>query len=220
MTDVTNAPVQPPDDGGLLAPQSTGTAGFLATTSGKVVAGAVALLILVILAGAIVLMFASGGVTGLLNSGNATITSTTTKSSAGAAAPVDAAPVVNPSEKPLQTTFTFRNVFAPTIKPVIKIVEVIPTAATPEPTTPSTIVTSPTVTPVTTTLTLNSIVLVGDAYKGNFTWNGVTYTAGNGETIGSSPWKVIEVSVPELGTVSMLYGDAQQTIIVGESITK
>ena len=219
MTDVTNAPVQPPDDGGLLAPQSTGTAGFLATTSGKVVAGAVALLILVIIAGAIVLMFASGGVTGLLNSGNATIASTTTKSSASAAAPVDAAPVVNPSEKPLQTTFTFRNVFAPTIKPAVKIPEVTPTGVTSESVTPSTNVTSPTVA-VVTILKLTAIVSEGDAYKGVFTWNGVTYTAGNGETIDSSPWKVIEVSTPELGYALMLYGDAQQTITVGESITK
>ena len=220
MTDVINAPVQPPDDMGVTMPRSIGAEGFLATTTGKVAAGAAALLVLVLVIGAVVLVFASGGVTGLLGSGTPATASNTAKPSVSAAAPVVAAPVVNPAEKPLQTTFTFRNVFAPTIKPAFKVPEVTPSVITSNTTTtPSTNVTSPTVKPV-TVLTLTAIVAEGDAYKGVFTWNGVTYTAGNGETIGSSPWKVIEVSTPELGFAQMLYGDAKQTITVGQSISK
>ena len=220
MADVTNAPVQPPVDTGAPASEPRAKEGFLTTSTGKAVAGGVALLVLIGIVGVVFFILALTGTKGASKSGNETSSSTMANSSVGAVAPVDAATVAVPAESPLQSTFTFRNVFVPTVKPTIVATESTTPAATPAETVPSTDVTSPTVEPVVTTLTLNEIVLVGDAYKGVFTWNGATYTAGNGETIGSSPWKVIEVSVPELGTALMLYGDAQQTIAVGESISK
>ncbi len=50
-----------------------------------------------------------------------------------------------------------------------------------------------------------------------FVWNGTTYTAGAGEVIGSSPWKVVEVGTD---SVVMLYGDTQVTLSLGQGISK
>ncbi len=118
MADTTNAPVQQSEPG---APVSKGRAGFLSTTTGRVVVGAVAVFALLALAGAIVAMFFSGGVSGLLSSGSAAVTSTTATSSVAAttAAAAVAAPVQEPAQKPLAASFTFRNVFAPTVKPPV-----------------------------------------------------------------------------------------------------
>jgi hypothetical protein len=178
------------------------------------VVGGVALLVLLGIAGAILAVFASG----LLNSGSVATTSTTTKSSVGASTQVGAVAIVYPPEKPLQSTFTFRNIFAPTVKPAIVPTESTTPAETPTETVPSTDVTSPTVEPV-SILTLVRIRQVGDAHVGDFTLDGTAYDGvGNGGTIGSSPWKVIEVL--DDNSCLMLYGDAQQTITVGQSISK
>ena len=72
MADATNAPVQPPESG-APAPGAKSSSGFLATTTGKIVVGVVALLVLLAIAGAIVVMLASGGVARLLNSGSVTV---------------------------------------------------------------------------------------------------------------------------------------------------
>ena len=218
MADVTNPPVQPPDSG-VSPPRAAAGTGFLATTAGKIVVGAVALGVLLGIAGAIVLIFAMGGVRGLTQSGGVELTATASSASVTVPASADTTAAVEPMQKPLSASFTFRNVFAPSIKPPLKAVEptvAVETAAAPAASSSSADSTSPTVEPQ-STLFLTSIVTEGDAHKGVFTLDGVTYTAGNDETIGSSPWKVLMVG---LDSVDMLYGDAPVTIVVGTGVTK
>ena len=204
MADATNIPVQPPDSDAPVSEKKSG-AGFLATTTGKVVVGVVALVVLLAIAGVIVGMFASGGVTGWLKSGAVVVKSTTTTSSVAATAPAGAAPIVEPSQKPLSSSFTFRNVFAPSIKPPVQ-----PAAETSS-STSSGSTNSP------DTLYLIDIVSVDGESQGVFVWNGVTYTAGPGEVIDSSPWKVLEVGTD---SVLMLFGDTQVTLTLGQGISK
>jgi hypothetical protein len=203
VADATNAPVQPPESG-APAPGAKSSSGFLATTTGKIVVGVVALLVLLAIAGAIVVMFASGGVAGLLNSGTVTVKSTTVTASVTTTSAAGTAPVLEPSQKPLTSSFTFRNVFAPSIK-----APVAPSAETSSSTSGST--NSP------DTLYLIDIVSADGVMKGVFVWNGVTYTEGAGGTIDSSPWKVLEVNSD---SVVMLYGDTQVTLTVGQGVSK
>jgi len=203
VADATNAPVQPPESG-APAPGAKSSSGFLATTTGKIVVGVVALLVLLAIAGAIVVMFASGGVAGLLNSGTVTVKSKTVTASVTTTSAAGTAPVLEPSQKPLTSSFTFRNVFAPSIK-----APVAPSAETSSSTSGST--NSP------DTLYLIDIVSADGVMKGVFVWNGVTYTEGAGGTIDSSPWKVLEVNSD---SVVMLYGDTQVTLTVGQGVSK
>ena len=201
-------------------PQPERTPGFLSTTVGKVVVAGVALLFLLVIAGTIIFMLlAGGGISSLLGRGGVTTTTSTSQSSVTTSVAVDAVPIVNPEQKPLSASFTFRNVFAPSIKPpIVPVVatETATAASTTTTTTSSSPDTSPTVV-VTSTLFLVDIITEGDAHKGVFTLNGVSYTAGNGETINSSAWKVIEVGTD---SVLMLYGDDQVTIAIGQGVTK
>ena len=203
MADATNAPVQPPESG-APAPGAKSSSGFLATTTGKIVVGVVALLVLLAIAGAIVVMLASGGVDALLNSGSATAGSSTVTASTVTTAPVGTAPVVEPSEKPLTSSFTFRNVFAPSIKAPVASTEETSSTTSGSTNSPD-------------TLYLIDIVSTDGVMQGVFVWNGVTYTEGEGGTIDSSPWKVLEVNSD---SVVMLYGDTQVTLTVGQGVSK
>jgi hypothetical protein len=215
VADATNIPVQPTDSSTPSSPFKSG-AGFLATSTGKLVVGGTALLVLLVIVGASATLLTSGCSASMFKSGGVKVTSAPGQSPGTTVVVAEAVPVANPPAKPLTSSFTFRNVFAPSVKPPIRWI--------PEPTvvtessdsdTPSNS-TSPTVAPV-TTLSLDAIVTEGDAHKGRFKWNGVSYTAGKGETIDGSPWKVLDV-LP--ASCLMLYGDVQETIVVGQTITK
>jgi hypothetical protein len=172
-----------------------------------VVAAVVALFVLLAIAGVIVVIFVFGGAAGLLNSGGATATTTVAAPSVAATTPVSAIPITEPPQKPLTSSFTFRNVFAPTIK--------APVPATTD--TGSGTSTSSGSTNSPDTLYLTDIVTTDSGRKGVFIWNGVTYTEGAGGTIDSSPWKVLEVNTD---SVLMLYGDTQVTLTLGQGISK
>ncbi len=66
-------------------------------------------------------------------------------------------------------------------------------------------------------LTLTDIDTSNGVREAVFTYKGTTYTVKNGDTIGSSPWKVITVGST---TVVMEYGDVEVTFSLGEGITK
>jgi hypothetical protein len=204
VADATNAPVQPTESG-APDPGRRSSSGFLATTTGKIVVGVVALVVLVVIAGAIVFMLASGGVAGLLKSGGVTVKSTTVTASVATTSAAGTAPILEPSQKPLTSSFTFRNVFAPSIKP-----PVAPSAET-SGSSSSGSTNSP------DTLYLVDIVSTDGVMQGVFVWNGVTYTEGAGGTIDSSPWKVLEVNSD---SVVMLFGDTQVTLTVGQGVSK
>lgn len=136
--------------------------------------------------------------------------STTTNSSAATtstAAKEPASAVAN------SEVFTFRDIFKPLLsKPASATAS---TAATLSTTSSATAAASGTSTPG--TLYLTDISSENGAYKGTFVLNGKTYTLGNGQRVGTSPWQVVSVSS---ASAVMLYGDTRVTVTVGQGITK
>jgi len=187
--------------------------GFLSTTTGKIVAIVVGLGVLGIIAGiavAIVLfVFGSQAVDSLEDQlGEVTITETTESDGDSVAVQAEApATEVANSE-----VFTFRDVFIPLLKPVPDA-----TTTTTGTTTTSTSETD-TVTPTANnTLYLDGVVTQNGVTMAVLRYNGVTYTLGPGGVIPNSPWQVLRVST---SSVTMLYGDVQVTLSVGQGITK
>jgi len=186
--------------------------GLLSTTGGKIVAVVVGLGVLGIIAGiavAIVLfVFGSQAVDQL----ESQIEQSTTETSEGgsgsdsvaAQAEAPAAEVAN------SEVFTFRDIFDPLLKP-------LPDATTTTSTSTST-TTTDTVTPTTAnTLYLDGVVTQDGVLMAVLRYNGSTYTLGPGGVIPNSPWEVLRVSST---AVTMLYGDVQVTLSVGQGITK
>lgn len=200
MADVTNPPVQPPD-AGVPAPDQK-KPGFFSTTAGKVVLGLIGLFVLLSIVGVIVLMVAFGGLATFLKSGDVTVTTSTT-TSVTTTSGAEAVPILEPAEAPLSASFTFRNVFAPSIKPPV------PPAAEASSTAGST--DSP------DTLYLTDIVSTDSGRNAVFVWNGTTYTLPEGGTIPGTPWKVVSIGTD---SVVMLYGDSQVTLTLGQGISK
>jgi hypothetical protein len=63
-------------------------------------------------------------------------------------------------------------------------------------------------------LTLQDIVTVDGKQKAVLDWQGETFTLGAGEVVDDSPWKVLSVGT---SSVTMLFGDVQVTLSVGEA---
>ncbi len=188
--------------------------GFLSTTAGKIVAIVVGLGVLGIIAGiavAIVLfVFGSQAVDNLEDQlGEATITESTESDSDGVAAQAEApATEVANSE-----VFTFRDIFVPLLKPLPDETTTTTTGTT----TTSTSETD-TVTPTANnTLYLDGVVTQNGVMMAVLRYNGASYTLGPGGAIPNSPWQVLRVSS---SSVTMLYGDVQVTLSVGQGITK
>lgn len=211
MSDELNAP-------GALPPAGDDTTGkkpgFLSTTTGKIVAIVVGLGVLGIIAGiavAIVLfVFGSQAVDDLEDQmGEITITETTESDSDGVAvqAEAPAAEIAN------SEVYTFRDIFVPLIKPLPEETTTTTTGTT----TTSTSETD-TVTPTAdNTLYLDGVVTQDGVLMAQLRYNGVNYTLGPGGVIPNSPWQVLRVSS---SSVTMLYGDVQVTLSVGQGITK
>lgn len=178
--------------------------GFLSTTTGKLVVGGIALVLVLGAVGAAVFYFILGGaVTGAVDQAiNTQTSSTVSTSSATTEVPV------SPSERSLASTFTFRNVFAPTVK---KTFEASATTGSTDATT-----TAGSDVPA-DTLFLQSIISENGARAAVFIWNGQTYTVGEGEQVGSSPWKALQINSD---SVLMLYGDSQVTLSIGQGVGK
>lgn len=187
--------------------------GLLSTTGGKIVAVVVGLGVLGIIAGiavAIVLfVFGSQAVDELENQIGQSTAQTSETGSAGSGstsvqAEAPAAEVAN------SEVFTFRDIFDPLIKP-------LPEQTTSTSTSTST-TTTDTVTPTTAnTLYLDGVVTQDGVLMAVLRYNGSTYTLAPGGAIPNSPWEVLRVSST---TVTMLYGDVQVTLSVGQGITK
>ena len=62
-----------------------------------------------------------------------------------------------------------------------------------------------------------SIQTVNGVKTATLIWNGTTYNAVEGDTLGDTPWKVLEVNSD---SVLMLYGDTQVTLTTGQILTK
>lgn len=187
--------------------------GLLSTTTGKIVAVVIGLGILSIIAGiAVAIVFVVFGNQAIqeledqMEQAVVESTDASSESSGSVAAQAEApAPEVANSE-----IFTFRDIFVPLIKP-------LPDETTTTSTTTST-TTTDTVTPTSNnTLYLDGVVTQNAVLMAVLRYNGSSYTLGPGGVIPNSPWEVLRVSST---TVTMLYGDVQVTLSVGQGITK
>jgi len=184
------------------APKSR-VAAFLSTTLGKLVVGGAILLIVLGLLAVIGIFY--------LGSQMAELDSELVVTQPGTETTVTAEGQQPPSERPapqLEDTFVFRNIFAPTVKPSV------PASETSDSTTDTA---DAAVDVPADTLYLQSISVVDGEEVATFIWNGTTYTAGEGDDLGDTPWRVLEIS----GTsVVMLYGDTRVTLSVGQLLGK
>ncbi len=209
MSDEMNTPAIP-----LQAePETAAKKGLLSTAGGKVVAIVVGLGVLGVVAGiavAIVLVvFGAQAADEMLDQvGQDAAESTqpvTGSVTAQAEAPAD--------EVANSAVFTFRDIFVPLIKPLPETT----TDATTDGTT-STTSTPDTVTPTTqNTLYLDGVVTQNGVLMAQLRYNGTSYSLAAGGVIPNSPWQVLRVSTT---SVTMLYGDIQVTLSVGEGVTK
>ena len=199
--DPTAAPVQAdsPENGGRS---------FLNTPTGKYVVGGIALVLVLGAIGAAVVFFVLGGARdGAIDEAAVPPAGSSPQvSSAATETPVE------PAHRSLASSFTFRNVFAPTVKRTYETTEAIATADG-----GSTAATETAANVPANTLYLQSVVTEDGVQKAVFTWNDQMYTVAEGEQVGSTPWKVIQINSD---TVLMLYGDSQVTLSVGQGVTK
>lgn len=182
--------------------------GFLSTTTGKLVVGGVALLLILGAIGAAVsFFFLNGAVDGSVQLTTGTSTSNTATSSVEATLPPE-----NPAERSLASTFTFRNVFAPTVKRTYEAAATSSDTASADSSSTGASVDVPA-----NTLYLQSIISENGEPKAVFIWNGETYTVGEGDQVSDSPWMVLQINSD---SVLMLYGDSQVTLSVGQGVGK
>jgi hypothetical protein len=181
--------------------------GFLNTTTGKLVVGGIALVLVLGAVGAAVFyFFISGAVERSVQSNT-----TTTTSASSTGTPEAIRTPENPVERSLASTFTFRNVFAPTVKRTYEAADTSGSASTDSSNTGASVDVP------SNTLFLQSIISENGEPKAVFIWNGQTYTVGEGEQVAESPWKVIQINSD---SVLMLYGDSQVTLSVGQGVGK
>jgi hypothetical protein len=183
--------------------------GFLGSTTGKWVVGGIALVLVLIAIGvaAYVFLFSTPA--------TVVVTSVTPPKPAGvvttgSVSPTATAPIVVPGERPLTSTFTFRNIFAPTMAEPVAAIPETSTAAASSGTTATPNVPAD-------TLYLASIQTVDGKQTATFIWNKQTYTLGEGDPIPNSPWQVLQINT---SSVVMLFGDTQVTLSLGQGLTK
>lgn len=130
-----------------------------------------------------------------------TVAQTTTPASTGAAA------MEAPSDVALDEVFTFRDIFVPLVKPEKPSETSSETSGTPQ-STPETSA---------GTILLQDITVENGERTVVLVWSGKTYSAQAGDQIDDSPWKVLEIGTD---SVTMLYGDTQVVLSVGQAISK
>ena len=194
--------------------------GLLGTTTGKLVAGGVALVLVVGAIAAAVFFFVMGGaLDGAVDqTPKAPVVSAPQEPGEVARVPV------NPAQRSLASTFTFRNIFAPTVK---RTFDSTATGSTTDGTTGGATggttngttdgTTDPGVDVPSDTLFLQSIISENGEPMAIFIWNGQTYTVGENDQVGTSPWKVLKINST---SALMLFGDSQVTLSVGQGVGK
>jgi tetrahydromethanopterin S-methyltransferase subunit F len=191
------------------AAEPTTKSGFFSTPGGRIVGIVVALGVLGMIAGIVfaVVMFVLNPAT--VEEGQfpttpvtpSTESPTTTEATETVAAAAPAAEVAN------SEIFTFRDIFEPLIKPAAE------QAASGGSTTETDTVTART----DDTLYLNEVITRDGELVAVMMLGDDAYELSEGESIPDSPWRVLRITSTQ---VTMLYGDAQVIIGVGEGITK
>lgn len=188
-----------------------GIRGFIGTTTGKLILGVIVFVVLIIAVGAVVLPgLLSGG--GGSDAGDVTVPPAGSVTTSGSAQASEEATPTYRKPKPLSTFFVFRDIFEPTVKPVV--------AGSPSSTSTASggdtsTADTPDVPP--DTLFLVSVDTVDGEDVATFIWNGETYTAGEGDGLAGTPWRVLSI---EGDTVTLLFGDTRVTLTVGQGLSK
>jgi hypothetical protein len=183
--------------------------GLGSSRTGKIAIGGILLvLVLAVAAGAFFVFFGGDSESANVNPAPAApAANTAVAQSAPTPAPsaeVTIAPV-EPQPVPLTDVFTFRDIFEPLVKA------------------PTTTSSSGGTSGGGTTQTSANTILLQDITSENgepmavIVWNGTTYTVGEGDQVGTSPWQVLDIGTD---SVIMLYGDVQVPLSIGQAITK
>ncbi|NTU71091.1 MAG: hypothetical protein HGB10_04650 [Coriobacteriia bacterium] len=200
MADNTNG--QPPV--GPDQKPASATSGFLSSTAGKLVVGGVLLFLVLIAVGALAFFFLFGSAAQKVAPSSSTTATAPSNPATEGIVPTD------PPEQPLDETFTFRNVFAPTVTPAQSSTDADSGSGG------SSGDTSPTASGATDTLILKSIHTDSGERVATFEWNGAVYECREGDQVAQSPWEVVTIYSD---SVVMLYGDSRITLTVGQGYT-
>lgn len=190
LQSVTPETPAPPQPGGIKA--------FFATTLGKIViiGGAIVVLLTIITVVAVIVLGAIG--VGLVqqaaNEIPGSVVPAQETGSQTATAVVAAVPVIENSE-----VFTPRDPFQRVVVPADAIETEGTDASAEDP----------------NTLTLLEIIEENGVRKAVLRLGGTMYTLAAGEQLGSTPWQVVTVG---LNNVTMLYGDSQIVLTVGQGM--
>jgi len=176
---------------------------FLTSSTGRLVVGGVLLFTVLVVAGAY--LFIS-----LLNT-TPSAPAVSTPASGSSETSQTSLEATKPPELPMDDTFTFRNVFAPTVKP-----PVAKTTSSDSEDSSSSDTSSSTDVPK-NTLLLKSIVSSDGKKVASLYWNGKVYKCNEGDQVDDSPWKVLTIYSD---SVLMLYGDSRVTLTVGQGFSK
>lgn len=189
--------------------------GFFATQTGRIVAIVVGLGVLGIIAGiavAIALFVFAGQAADEIEVQIQEQTATPPQTGETEIAPTAASPA---APVPNSEVFTFRDIFEPLLKPI------------PEPSSDTTTTTTPGTTPGATpdnqtpmapgVLYLVDMITEDGVLKGVFVLDGERYTLAPGDSIPDTPWQLLRISPTE---VTMLYGDQQITLTIGQGYFK
>lgn len=196
------------------AAPAPGLRGFINSKNGKLIIGGALLLVLLVAVGSVVLPGLLGGrdtpdqQATVPPAGSVTTTGAAGQESEEASSTLRRA-------KPLSTFFVFRDIFEPTAKPIA-----VSTGGSPNTTDTASGDTGGTdeVPDLPAdTLFVQSINTVDGRAVGTFFWNDNIYTAGEGERLGETPWRVLSITGD---TVSLLYGDSRVTLSVGQALSK
>lgn len=209
---VDNMNTSAPEDLDLLEaqPQPGGLKGFFKTSTGRLVGGGLAFVLVLGALSAIAFVFflqpGDGGLEPLVTPAGGVEAPTTTSA--------DEEEAAARSTKPLSSTFVFRDIFVPTVKPTIESTGTPSGSGT---TTPSGESPGGSAGIPADTLYLESISTVDGTPVANLVWNGKTFQAAEGDQLEGTPWQVLEISS---NSVVMLYGDTRVTLTVGQGISK
>jgi len=209
-----------------------GLAGYAATKSGRLVLGGIGLLLVLAAIGAILFLF-------VLRPNDPDSVEALVPPAGAVSAPVtdaeasDEESATMPGTKPLSSTFVFRDVFEPTTKPSTPAGSSQGTSTADGGTSADGTTSDGSNSDGTDggdgdgdgddvdvpadTLLLQSVSTADGEPVATFVWNGQTYTAGEGDQLGETPWQVLDISG---NTVVMLYGDTRVTLTVGQGISK
>jgi hypothetical protein len=209
--DPLGSPVDPAaaeaDAAALPPEEGEAKKGFFSTTTGRIVGIVLALLVVggIVAAIAVFLMLFvfNSAVDEVTDDLSVTPTTTATASVEGTMAEA-----LEPDKIPYPDIYTFRDIFDPLVRPPVE--EETGTVDPAEGKYTSESVSEG-------TLLLEGIVVENGVPTAILVYNGTTYRLIEGDVIPGTPWEVLTINET---SVTMLYGDTQVTLTVGQAVTR